>query len=259
MQSVFEVIILVCSLVGLLSAAHLATLLVRSRMVSALEMAKIVTACLIVTIAALFYLPPSSLFEFWIEAQSPLAGGICSAFLLAKMRDRAIYESLENILSRLTMRMKEGRSLAMSLELSASEMRSSIRLRWLEIARSVSFSPQNSSRESSISELKSPRSVEIARELRRIENLSRSQIGELERWRTRVRTERSFRRRSVQAMAQVRAQSAILTVIFAALTLFSVSAFGWNATRGSFQLSFPLFLGGLFLIWRGGGRIKWSV
>ena len=143
MQSVFEVIILACSLVGLLSAAHLATLLVRSRVVSALEMAKIVTACLIVTIAALFYLSPSSLFEFWIEAQSPLAAGISCAFLIAKMRDRAVHESLENILSRLTMRMKEGRSLAMSLELSANEMRSSSRLRWLEIARSVSFSPQN--------------------------------------------------------------------------------------------------------------------
>ena len=266
MQIVFEMIILACSIVGLLSAAHLATLLVRSRVVSALDMAKIVTGSLIVTILALICFPPRGVFLFWIQTESPIAIGIASAFLLAKMRDRAVEESLDELLSRLMMRMKEGRSLVVALELVASEMRSAVRLRWIEIARSVSFSQQkNSSDATSMqtsrqkTQMKSAKLVEISNELQRIETLSRAQIAEIERWRMRVRAERIFRRRSVQAMAQIRAQSVILSIIFALLTLFSVAAFGWNATRGPFQISFPLFLSGLFFIWRGGGRVKWSV
>ena len=266
MQIVFEMIILVCSIVGLLSAAQLAILLVRSRVVSALDMAKIVTGSLGVTVLALIWFPPRGIFLFWIQTELPIAIGIGSAFLLAKLRDRAVEESLDELLSRLMMRMKEGRSLVVALELVASEMRSATRLRWIEIARSVSFSQQKHTSDAPTlqtsrqkSRMTSAKLLEISNELQRIETLSRAQIAEVERWRSRVRIERIFRRRSVQAMAQVRAQSVILSVIFALLTLFSVAAFGWSATRGAFQISFPLFLAGLFFIWRGGGRVKWSV
>ncbi len=255
MRSVFEMIILACSVVGLLSAARLATLLVRDRVVTALDMAKIVTGVLAVTSLSLIFQRPNNLLRFWFQVETPFALGIASAFLLAKYRDRAVEESLDDLLSRLMMRMKEGRSLSVALELVASETRSSIRLRWIEIARSVSFSPQKNTS----AQPKSFKLGEISREFRRIDHLSRSQIAELERWRLRVRTERIFRRRSVQAMAQVRAQSLILATIFTLLSLFSISAFGWSATRGPFQLSFPLFIGGLALIWRGGRRVKWSV
>ena len=255
MRNVFEVIILACSIVGLMSAARLATLLVRERVVTALDMAKIVTGASATTSFSLIFLPPQSLFQFWIQVQAPFAIAIASAFLLAKYRDRAVEESLDDLLSRLMMRMKEGRSLAVALELVASETRSAIRLRWIEIARSVSFSPQKNP--SSLP--KSFKLAEISREFQRIELLSRSQIAELERWRVRVRTERTFRRRSVQAMAQVRAQSAILATVFVLLSFFSIAGFGWSATRGSFQLSCPLFVIGLFIIWRGGRRVKWSV
>lgn len=255
MRSVFEIIVLACSLVGLMSAAHLATLLVSDRVVSALEMAKIVTGAFAMTSLSLILIRPRGFFQFWIQVETPLALAIGAAFLLAKYRDRAVEESLDELLSRLMMRMKEGRSLSIALELVTHEMRSSIRLRWIEIARSVSFSPQKN--ESSLP--KSFKLGEILREFRRIDLLSRSQIVELDRWRSRIRTERIFRRRSVQAMAQVRAQSLILATIYTLLALFSVAAFGWNATRGSFQISCPLFLAGLFIIWRGGRRVKWSV
>lgn len=255
MQSLFEMIILSCSIVGLMSVARLATLLVRDRVVSALDMTEIVTGASALTILSLIFFPTSGLLWFWIQVQAPFAGAIASAFLLAKYRERAVVESLDQLLSRLMMRMKEGRSLAVALELVASESRAVIRLRWIEIARSVSFSPQKITS----STMKSRKLDEISRELQRIDRLSRSQLAELERWRLRVRTENIFRRRSVQAMAQVRAQSLILTIIFALLAGFSIFAFGWNATRGSFQLSCPLFFGGLFVIWRSGGRVKWSV
>jgi Flp pilus assembly protein TadB len=254
-RSVFEMIILACSIVGLMSAAHLATLLVRERVVSALDMAKIVTGVLAVTSLSLILHRPRGLLQFWFQVETPFAIGIASAFLLAKHRDRAFEESLDDLLSRLMMRMKEGRSLSVALELVASEMRSAIRLRWIEMARSVSFSPQKNTS----SQPKSLKFGEILREFQRIDRLSRSQIAELERWRLRVRTDRIFRRRSVQAMAQVRAQSLILATVFILLSLFSVSAFGWSATRGPLQLSSPVFILGLAMIWRRGSRVKWSV
>ena len=256
MRSVFEVIVFASSVIGLMSATHIATLLVRSRIVSALEMTKIGTASFLTSALALFLFPPTHFFMFWILVQAPLAAGVGTAFLLAKQRDRAVEESLDDLLSRLMMRMKEGRSLAVALELVATEMRATLRPRWIEVSRFVSFSPQ---KKGTKTELKSMKLIEIAREFQRIDELSRSQLIELERWRLRVRTERTFRRRSVQAMAQVRAQSLILSTIFALLAVFSVIAFGWKATRGPLQLAIPMFLVGLFFIWRGGKSVKWSV
>ncbi|CAN5605163.1 hypothetical protein BH10BDE1_BH10BDE1_21030 [soil metagenome] len=259
MRSVFEIGILVCSFVGLMSAAQLATILVRSRVVSALDMTKIVTGSLGASIFARFAFKPTTLFLLWICLQAPFAVSIFFAFLLAKRRDRAVAESIDDVLSRLMMRMKEGRSLAVALEIVAAESSRSIRPRWIEIARSVSFSPQETAPSMPKVELKSLRLIEIAREFQRIDRLSRSQLIEIERWRLRVRTERIFRRRSVQAMAQVRAQSIILTAIYVLLATFSIIAFGSSAVRGSLQLSLPMFLLGLFLIWRSGRRVKWSI
>lgn len=269
MQSVFELVIVVSSLAGLMSASRLATLLVRSRVVSALEMTEIVTGSLAITVLAFFWCSPVDfstgkihLFAFWFVLQGPIAMGVAIAFLLAKRRDQAVEDSLDDIISRLIMRIKEGRSLAVALEEVATQSPRKQRPRWLEIARSVSFSPQNSDSKTisdALNELRSLRLVEIAREFRRIDGLNRSQLLELERWRQRIRTERIFRRRSVQAMAQVRAQSIVLATIYALLAMFSVTAFGWRATVGPFQISFPLFLIGFFFIWRGGRRVKWSV
>jgi len=258
-QSVFEMMILVCSIVGLVSVAHLATLFVQSRVVSALDMTKIGTGSVLITLLSFFVGPPdttSSLFLIWFQIHGPIAGGLFFAILLAKRRDRCVVESLDEVLSRLMMRMKEGRSLAVALELVVNEIRPSLRPRWHEIARSVSFSPQKNA---IAMELKSIRLAEIANELRRVDQMTRSQLIELERWRARVRTERAFRRRSVQAMAQVRAQSIVLSVIYVLISTFSVTAFGWMATKTPFQISLPIFIVGLFVIWRSGGRVKWSV
>lgn len=263
MKSVFELMILASSIVGMMSAAHLATIQVRSRVVSALDMTKIGTASFAVAGILLLIFSPRSLFSFWICVQAPLAVGVASAFLLAKQRDRAVAESLDNVLARLMMRMREGQSLAVALERVACETRASLRPRWIEVARSVSFSSQKTSsndiRNDARVELRSARLIEIASELRRIDQLNRSQLAEVERWRVRLRVERTFRRRSVQAMAQTRAQSIVLSLIFAMLSAFSVYAFGWSSTRGPFQISIPLFLAGLFFIWRGGRRVKWSI
>ncbi len=263
MKSVFELMILASSIVGLMSAAHLATILVRSRVVSALEMTKIGTASFSVAGILLLIFSPHSLFSFWMCAQTPVAIGVASAFLLAKRRDHAVAESLDEVLARIAIKMRDGQSLSVALESVACETRAILRPRWIEVARSVSFSSQKTGaddiRNDARMELRSARLVEIASELCRIDRLNRSQLVEVERWRVRLRVERAFRRRSVQATAQVRAQSIVLSVIFAMLSAFSIYAFGWKGVRGPFQLAIPLFLAGLVLIWRGGRRVKWSI
>ncbi len=259
MRSVFEIGIFACSVVGMMSAAQLAAIQVRSRVVSAIDMTKIVTGSLGLSTIAILFFRPTGLFQLWICLQAPFASAIFLSILLAKRRDRAVEDSLDEILTRLMMRMREGLSLGVALDRISSESSPEVRPRWLEISRSVSFSPQENTASAEKAELKSLRLIEIARELRRIDLLSRSQLLELERWRARLRTERIFRRRSVQAMAQVRAQSIILTTIYVLLAVFSSMAFGWTSMRGSLRLSLPIFLIGLFFVWRGGRNIKWSI
>ncbi|MDX9731389.1 MAG: hypothetical protein RBT63_06420 [Bdellovibrionales bacterium] len=255
MNRVFEAVVLMCSIVGLMSAVHLSTILVRSRVVSALEMTKIGTGGLLIVLILMMTAPPRTIFAFWMQTQVPLFMIVASSFLLAKQRDRRLVESFDEVLSNLIVRMKNGCSLQAGIAAIAEENRSSHRLRLLEVARSVAFSPQNDARNA----LHNGRIREIVRELCEVSRLNRSQIQELQRWRERIRRERSFRRRSVQATAQVRAQAIVLSVIYGLLAFFSVAVFGWSVSREPFQLSLPFFLLGLFLILRGGGRVKWSV
>ena len=64
MKSVFELMILASSIVGMMSAAHLATIQVRSRVVSALEMTKIGTASFAVAGILLLIFSPRYFFRF---------------------------------------------------------------------------------------------------------------------------------------------------------------------------------------------------
>lgn len=262
MRSLFEIVICICSVAGWMSASHLATLLVRERIISAFDMTKIGTGTSLIVMTSFFFVPPRSQIDAWLRLQLPISLSLAGAFLLAKMRNSAFENQMEKWISNLIMRMRRGYSLVGALEEEARKNTSANRIRMLAIARAVTFSPQKSGNQMPKQlkkEVLTRRDREIAKEFCRINSCASHQIAELDRWRLLIREKRIFRRRSVQAMAQVRAQSMLLSLVFAAISIFSTFAFGWSSVRGAFEIAFPMFLIGSFWIWRGGRRVKWTI
>lgn len=262
MRSLFEIIIAVCSVVGWMSASQLATLLVRERIISAFDMTKIGTGIVAIVMASFFFVPSTSHFDVWLRLQLPMSVSLLGAFLLGKIRNKTFENQMEIWISNLIMRMRRGYSLVAALEEEAIRNTSANRLRMLAIARAVSFSPQKSGVDLPIDERKevlNRHDGRLAKEFCRINACSSHQIVELDRWRTQIREQRNFRRRSIQAMAQVRAQSVLLALVFVAIAAFSIFAFGWRTVRPALEVALPMFLIGSFWIWRGGGRVKWTV
>lgn len=262
MRSLFEIMIGVCSVAGWMSASHLATLLVRERIISAFDMTKIGTGVSLMVMSSFFIKPPRSQFDAWIRLQLPVSLSLAGAFLLARMRNSSFENQIEEWISNLIMRMRRGYSLGGALEDEARKNSTSNRIRMLAIARSVTFSPQKPS-DHLLNEpekvVLSRRDREIAKEFYRINLCASHQIVELDRWRTQIREQRIFRRRSIQAMAQVRAQSTMLSLVFFIIAVFSTFAFGWQAVREAMGIAFPMFAIGSIWIWRGGRRVKWTV
>ena len=261
MSTVLKFAIFVCSVIGFMSASHLATILVRERFIRAVDMTKIGTVSAVAIGVSVIALPVNSIFDVWLRAFVPLVTALASAFLLAKRRQMRIERELPKWLGNLIMRMRMGHSLQVALEEELLKNQSSTRFHMLTIARVVSFSPQNELNASARLSLMSlpPKIRSIADEFRRIHLLPNRQIDELERWRDRILAADSFRRKSNQAMAQARAQALVLGATYVALVLFATFAFGWGAVRGSMQLSTPLFLAGALWLWKGAGRVKWTV
>lgn len=261
MSTALKIAIFVCSLIGFVSASHLATILVRERFIRAVDMTKIGTVSAIAVGLSVIVHPVSSIFDVWLRVFSPLVVALASAFLLAKRRQTRVERELSKWLGNLIMRMRMGHSLEASLEEELLKNRSSTRFHMLAIVRVVSFSPQKDTGASSRDSLASlpPKIRSIAEEFRRIHLLPSRQIEELERWRCRIHAAENFRRKSNQAMAQARAQAAVLGVIYVALAAFAVVAFGWTSVKGSMQVSIPLFLIGALWLWKGTGGVKWTV
>ena len=224
-------------------------------------MTKIGTVSAIVIGLSVIVYPATSILDVWLRVFTPLVTALASAFLLAKRRQLRVERELPKWLGNLIMRMRMGHLLQVALDEELAKNRSSTRSQMLAIVRVVSFSPQNEVNTSARDSLVSlqPKIRTIADEFRRIHLLPSRQIEELERWRDRIHAAETFRRRSNQAMAQARAQAAVLAVIYVALSVFVLFAFGWAAVKSSMQVSVPLFILGAFWLWRGTGGVKWTV
>lgn len=256
-----KLVILACSLIGFVSASHLAALLVRERFIRAVDMTKIGTVTSVLVGASALSWPPSSLFDAWLRLFAPVIITLIFAFLLAKRRQARFDRDFPSLLGNLIMRMRTGCSLQMSLEEELRRNHSSTRLHLLSIVRVVTFSPQTESDHFSNSSLGRlpPKILAVAEEFRRIHLLPSRQIDELERWRARVQASEIFRRKSKQAMAQARTQAVVLAIIYLCLSLFVSLSFGWKVTKGPLQISIPFFFVGIFWMWKGGRRVKWTI
>ncbi len=84
-------------------------------------------------------------------------------------------------------------------------------------------------------------------------------VQRLVNYRQKIEIYEEFRRKSDQALHQLRAQAYVLTGLYAGLLLFVISRFGFAQHERAIMLSAMLFLLGVFITLRQGRNIKWSV
>lgn len=165
--------------------------------------------------------------------------------------NRAANTSLRRILDEIILEMRAGKAFRPALAQSLSsfggaQVASQIDL-WLQ-ARSVGLKLDSGPRWW----------LPIQLELDALDRQSHQAVVRVQQWRLRLKLESDFRRRCGQIVAQVRLQALILTGIYLALLVFALKSGLLNSEPLLIVVSLALFLIGLALIFRMGGRLRWN-
>lgn len=270
MLDVRTAVVGVGSLFGYLILAQSAVRFLRTRWVSPLELTKIGTASFVIAFLVGKVANTQSLTQLWLVVNAAPAMVFASVGVLIYSRRRTFEARVDELLVSLLILMKQGNSMRSALDIVTQQSSPAMRLHVRELTRAVVFSQQESERESreksAVDDRKSPRSwlfdrsfARLVSELRWIDSESSTPVRSLSELRERLRNETKIRRRSGQATAQTRAQSIVMTLLFVALAIFSMSFFGSSAVVRWILLSAPLFFVGSIWIWRGGRTIRWTV
>ena len=262
MLDVRTAVVGVGSLFGYLILAQSAVRFLRTRWVSPLELTKIGTASFVIAFLIGKVTNTQSLTQLWFVVNAAPAMVFASVGVLIYSRRQIFEARVDELLVSLLILMKQGNSMRSALDIVTQQSSPAMRLHVRELTRAVVFSQQESERES---REKSPRSWlfdrsfgRLVSELRWIDRESSTPVRSLGELRERLRNETKIRRRSGQATAQTRAQSIVMTLLFVALAIFSMSFFGGSDVVRWILLSAPLFLVGSIWIWRGGRTIRWT-
>ena len=173
--------------------------------------------------------------------------------LLVHLRAKAFRDQFSSVLSLILLKMKSGKAFRQSLLETVDESSPSTRRKLAEIANVVSFSQQNKTRAFDFF------LTEVLNELMQVDHTPHSAIQRLTVFRDRLQIENDFRHKSRQAMAQSRAQSVIMTLLYIALLIFVVRSFGYRGNEKIIGCSAFFFSVGSIWIWSGGKGFKWKV
>ncbi len=155
-------------------------------------------------------------------------------------------------LTKIILYMQIGNSLRSSLDKLIHDERDYFwKLQWQKLSEIVAFSPQELSFKSRILR-------RFAKDLVCADQLSFQQRDQLIEIRALYRKESDFRRRSGQALLQLRMQAIILFGLHLAVTAFMIHQFGWLKHQIVFVSSFVLMLSGLFVLLKMGKSKNWK-
>ncbi len=270
MFDVKTVLVVVGSLFGYLILAQSALKFLRSRWVSPLELTKIGTASFLLAFVFGRTADVQSLLQLWAVVNVAPVAVFAAVGLLMYSRRRAFDSRIDELLISLVLLMKQGNAMRSALDILTQQSAPTMRQHLRELSRAVVFSQQEvgqtartslSSKESTASSFDRSFDRSFGRlvyELRWIDRESTTPLRSLKDLRERLRSEAKIRRRSGQATAQTRAQSLVMTALFAALAIFSLSFFGRDHVVRWILISGPLFSVGAVWIWRGGRTIRWT-
>lgn len=240
------------SLLGFSFALRIARFIRERDLLTNEELTKIGTAYLASVLLLVIALPRTRV-TLWLAQFVPLALlAIALTWLLCR-RSRDFRERFREMLTHLILKMKSGRSFRQSLAETISESDLRSRTKLSEIANVVVFSQQRT-RVASDAFVR-----EVIEEFHRVDRAPHSAIQRLVVFRDKLRLEDDFRRRSGQVLAQLRAQSFVMTGLYLAVLSFVIHQFGWRANARFIVASAALFTAGAAWIWIGGRRIRWKV
>lgn len=199
------------------------------------------------------YFSSANIFALWLASFAPLVFFNVIIAIARFYRTRAFHRAFSDSLNLTLLKMKSGKSLRQSFTEVMSELPSTDAQRLREIFDIVVFTQQDKA------VLQSNFVSMIVRELRVADQNPHSAIKRLQTLRMRIKIEEDFRRRSGQALKQVRAQSILMTGLFLAVVCFVIASFGFARHQHLILIAFTLFSIGLFWIHQGGRKLKWKV
>lgn len=241
------------SILGFAVAYRISKFFIHRNLLSKSEMTKIGTAFLVVAISFIAIVPRARI-ALWIAIFLPLSMMAFSLVVLVKTRAKRFRERFLETLTLILLKMKSGKSFRQALAESVDESDRSHRTKLGEIANVVAFSQQDE-----VASISDEFVREVVVEFKRVDQSPHSAIRRLTVFRDKLRIEDDFRHRSGQALAQIRAQSFVMSGLYLAVLLFTLHRFGWRKNSDVFLASFALFACGAIWIWFGGRRMKWKV
>ncbi len=163
-----------------------------------------------------------------------------------------IRDNIVSILDELVLRLRVGGSLRESIAQTSQRREGLLRLVLDEIYTSIIYPKEQNSHAD-------PLVANLIEELKAIDKSAAKSVQQLQSLRSRYKTEERFRRKSGRALAQVRAQSFILSILYFCLLVGSAWYFGFRTHAWLYLISFVLFALGLLWVYLGGRSLKWKV
>lgn len=231
---------------------RIATSMIDQNLVSKSEMTKIGTLYFVSVSLVILFLP-HSLFVLIAASFTSLCLLITALISLVHFRAKTFRDQFIGVLSLILLKMKSGKAFRQSLLETVEESAPTTRLKLAEIVNVVSFSQQNKTRVFDFF------LAEVIDELNQVDQTPHSAIQRLTVFRDRLQIENDFRHKSGQAMAQSRAQSLIMSILYVILLSFVIRQFGFRGNERTIVYSGTLFVIGSIWIWSGGKGFKWKV
>jgi Flp pilus assembly protein TadB len=175
-------------------------------------------------------------------------------FHLQELKRKTDFENnIVSFLDSIVIRLRSGHSLKDSVQELGQVYRGPSRFYFQEIASLLNFSslPRKGSKDDLFEE--------TLRELVDIHKTTHKSVDKIKAFRRKIKTEQDFRRKSRQVTVQVRAQSAILGILFLGLLTYSIASYDFVVIQKMVFVSTGLFVLGLFLNLKIAKRFRWKV
>ena len=223
------------SLLGFVIGFRIASLFIDQSFISKNEMTKIGTIHLLVVIT-LFANVPHARFPLWCAVFTPIVITSFTLITLVNHRSAQFKERFIETLTLIILKMKSGKAFQLSMIETVNESDPRDRMKLGEIASVVAFSQQK------VEVTSDPFIREVILELVKVDRTPHSAIQRLSVFRDRLDLESDFRHKSGQALAQVRAQSLVMSGLYIAVFILVVTRFGWKKKRKpTLRIKLPFF------------------
>lgn len=175
------------------------------------------------------------------------------AHIIQSRREMILKREIVPILDSLILSMKSGRAFRPSLMSYVEKSTTAVKVTMQDFLSSLQY-------RKNIRQLSSDLQISFfLLELAEIDQASQRPIDRLKALRRRIYLENNFRRKSRQALLQVKVQSWILTTMYFFLTLFVHFQFDLNKHRVLAINSFALFMFGFLVLRRIGRNYRWKL